>query len=97
MALKSNSQNLTNSFLKLITAKYRPNTVSTKLKNWYKLNIADFLDELKKQKAVIGGLSAESELMEYFEEQKGKVLEMERDVEKVDLEIEGLVRGLYGV
>jgi len=97
MALKGNSQNLTNIFLKLIIAKYKPTTISTKLKNWHKLEIADFLDELKKQKAVIGGLSAESELMAYFDEQKAKVLELEKEVEMVDLEIEGLVRGLYNV
>jgi len=95
MELKANSQNLTNSFLKLITAKYKPTTISTKLKNWHKLEIADFLDELKKQKAVIGGLSAESELMAYFEEQKGKVIEVEKEAERVDGEIEGSVRVLY--
>jgi hypothetical protein len=97
MVLKTNSQNLANSFLKLVIAKYKPSTISTKLKHWHKLEIADFLDELKKQKAVIGGLSQEAELMAYFDEQKAKVLELEKGVERVDGEIEGLIRGLYGI
>jgi len=68
-----------------------------KLKHWHKLEIADFLDELKKQKAVIGGLSLEAELMAYFDEQKGKVLEVEKGVERVDNLIESEVRELYKV
>jgi len=111
MELKKESQKLTDSFVRLIQAKYLKTPrqsatatpqegnfkISTKLKNWHKLEIAEFLDELKKQKAVIGGLSAEAELMAYFDEQKTKVLEVEKGVERVDGEVEGLVRGLYGV
>jgi hypothetical protein len=96
MALKANSQNLTNSFLNLILAKYKPIIISTKLKNWYNLEITDFLDELKKQKAQIS-LSEQAELMAYFDEQKGRVCELEKEAEKVDCEIEGKVRELYGV
>lgn len=34
------------------------------------------------------------ELVTYFEEQKAKVLELDKEVEKVDVEIERLVRGV---
>jgi hypothetical protein len=47
----------------------------------------------KKQKDVIGGLSAEAQLIAYFDEQRTKVLEVEKEVERVDREIEELVRG----
>jgi adenine-specific DNA-methyltransferase len=94
--LKKTFQNLVNIFVKLITAKYKPTITSTKLKTWYNLETSEFLDELKKQKAQIGGLANEVELMTYFESEKVKVLELERLVESWDGEVEGLVRGLYG-
>jgi len=97
MELKKTSQNLVNSFVKLVNAKYKPTTISTKLKKWYNLETSEFLDELKKQKAQIGGLANEAELMAYFEAEKIKVLELERLVAGADGEIEGLVRGLYNV
>lgn len=111
MNLKKESQAAQNSFVNLILAKYLETSrqalpatpqegnfnVSTKLKNWSKLDAGGFLGELKKQKAVIGSLAAEAELIVYFNEQKSKVLEIEGEAGQVDAEIEGLVRGLYGV
>jgi hypothetical protein len=94
MELKKNSHNLINSFLKLIEAKYKPSQISSKLKKWYELETSNFLDELKKQKAQIS-LSEQAELITYFEAQKAKVLKSQASADKVDEEIEELVRGLY--
>jgi len=96
MELKTNSQNLTNSFLKLVIAKYKPSTISTKLKNWHKLEIANFLDEIKKLKLNLG-FAEEAELISYFEAEKTKVNQSQTKVNQVDREIERLVRGLYGI
>jgi hypothetical protein len=110
MQLKQTSQSLADSLLNLIKAKYlkpprqaSPATpqegnfkVSAKLKKWYELEPSEFLDELKKQKAQIS-LAEQSELLAYFEAEKTKVLTANNQAEAVDKQIEGLVRGLYGV
>ena len=96
MELKATSQKLVNSFTTLVKTKYEPSTLSKKLQNWPQLESDELLYELKKQKATIT-LSDQAELLEYFEVEKTKVLELEKQVEVVDTEIEGLVRVLYGV
>ena len=96
MELKKDNQNLTNSLLKLIKAKYKVNQISTKLKNWHKLETADFLDEIKKLKLNLG-FAEEAELISYFEVEKAKVNQSQTKINQVDGEIEGLVRGLYEI
>ena len=96
MTLKQDNQSLTDSLLKLIKAKYKVSQISTKLKKWYELETADFLDELKKLKLNLG-FSEEAELINYFEAEKTKVNQSQTKINQVDQQIEELVRGLYGL
>ena len=71
-------------------------TLNKKLEKFWTLDFAEFLGELTKQKIQISHPQKRN-LITSFETDKKKILELEQQVEKVDGEIEGLVRGLYGV
>jgi len=96
MELKKDNQSLTNSLLKLIKTKYKVNQIGAKLKNWYELETADFLDELKKLKLNLG-FAEEAELITYFEAEKAKVNQLQNKINQFDQQIEELVRGLYKI
>jgi N-6 DNA Methylase/TaqI-like C-terminal specificity domain len=84
-------------FTNLINAKYAPKIESRILKLFYKLDFSEFLSELKKQKVIIETLTAESELLQYFEQEKKKIIDLQVQIEQVDNEIEALVVQLYGL
>jgi hypothetical protein len=71
-------------------------TLNKKLEKFWTLDFAEFLSELTKQKIQLSNPQKRN-LITSFETDKKKILELEQQVEKVDAEIEGLVRGLYGV
>jgi mevalonate kinase len=96
MELKKQTQDQTQKFLRTIEREYQPKTISKKLNEFYKLDFGEFIQELEKQKVKLT-LAKKEELEEYFEERKTKFLELQSRVEKVDGEIEELVRGFYGV
>ena len=71
-------------------------TLNKKLEKFWTLDFAEFLTELTKQKIQISHPQKRN-LITSFETDKKKILELEQQVEKVDGEIEGLVRELYGL
>jgi len=70
---------------------FKPNK---KLMEFWKLDFGEFITETEKQKIKLT-LSQKSEWQDYFEAKKKAVLELEKEVERVDSEIEKLIRNLY--
>ncbi len=83
-----------NKFLRFIESSYTPKKLSNKLKEFYSLSFADFIKEAKKQKIALSK-KEEFGLMEVFEEQKAKVLEINCAIKTTDKEINNLVYQLY--
>jgi type I restriction-modification system DNA methylase subunit len=87
---------LQGSFLGLLKSKFDVNRISKNLKFWYNLSFSDFLKELEKAKVKLS-LSEESEWMQYFNEQKQKVQELQAEINQTDKEIDQMVYELYGL
>ena len=88
--------NKSNSFTSLLKSKYSLEKISKKLQNWHELKFGDFLKELKKQKVQLS-IVEEAEWMQYFKEQKEKVQNLKREIDKTDKEIDQMIYELYGL
>ncbi|MCM4161726.1 restriction endonuclease subunit M [Antarcticibacterium flavum] len=100
-------QNLLNFF----TRRYNIYKTTRKLQSWYDLEFGEFIKELNKaikagnKVRAKKGLSPipeltkkdEFEWMELFEENKKKAVELQREIEKTDAEIDKVVYELYGL
>lgn len=86
----------THKFIHFIKSSYSPKNISKKLKDFYTLEFEDFLSELKKQK-VSFSKKDEYELMELFESEKNKVMDLKRQIDQADREIDQMVYELYGL
>ncbi|MGE0560570.1 MAG: TaqI-like C-terminal specificity domain-containing protein [Flavobacteriales bacterium] len=80
----------------LILSKFEIEKLTNKLQNWYELEFAAFLKELKKAKVQLS-LSEEAEWMQYFNEQKQKAQTLKSEINRVDAEIDKMVYELYGL
>jgi hypothetical protein len=67
-----------------------------KLQDWYTLNYADFLKELKKKKVELS-LSQKAEWEEYFTTEAKKVLALKIQIDTTDKAIDVMVYELYGL
>ena len=67
-----------------------------KIREFYELDFADFLKELKKQKVELDA-KEETKLLAYFEDEKNKILKLQAEIEKTDTEIDQLVYKLYSL
>src|SRR5690606_31019572 len=90
---------------------YHISIFSRKLQSWHELEFNDFIKELNKaiktgnKEKAKEGLSFVPELtkkdefewMELFEENKKKALELQREIERTDREIDRMVYELYGL
>ncbi len=84
------------SFQKLLKNKYSIEKLSRKVQNWYAYDFGIFLKELKKYKIILS-LKEEAEWMEYFNNEKEKIQNINIEVEKLDNEIDQMVYELYGL
>ncbi len=66
------------------------------LENWYLLDFADFLEELKKSKIKLS-LQQKAEWMDYFEQQKVKALALKNEINQLDTQIDTMVYQLYNL
>jgi len=94
LCLKKQFQELIQKTIKLILSEYKPKTITRKLEEFYNLSFEEFSAELENQKAKIT-LKKKSELIEYFETEKKKLVELKFEIEKIDSEINQLVYKLY--
>ena len=99
--------------LKLIVSKFNIQKPSKKLQNWYELDFGEFIKELEKARkksaketttdlSPLGqykklSLSEQAEWMQYFNEQKQKVVQLKTKIEKTDHDIDQMVYELYGL
>lgn len=91
----------------LLKSKFPIEKPSQKLQNWHNLDFREFLKELEKARKKTAKenetnytkltLSEEAEWMQYFNEQKAKVLELQAQIDKTDREIDQMVYELYGL
>ena len=84
------------SFQKLLKNKYSIEKLSRKVQNWYAYDFGIFLKELKKYKIILS-LKEEAEWMEYFNNEKEKIQNINIEIEKLDNEIDQMVYELYGL
>lgn len=98
MALKSEIQDYIKNTFILLQAELGGQKINLnkKLEKFWKLDFGEFLAELTKQKIQISHIQKRN-LIVSFETDKNKVLDLEKEVERVDVEIEGLVKRLYGI
>jgi hypothetical protein len=73
-----------------------PLKLSKKLEQWYELNFADFIKELKKKKIQLS-LSQEVEWEDYFLAEQEKATSLKTEIDKTDKKIDRMVYELYGL
>ncbi|BAF73174.1 Eco57I restriction-modification methylase domain-containing protein [Sulfurovum sp. NBC37-1] len=83
-------------FLNRLTDNYDLDKPSKKLEAFYELDFKTFLKELKKKKITLT-LKEQDEWEEYFNEHKTELLELQRQIDNTDKEIDKMVYELYGL
>lgn len=94
LAKTKDKQKIRCQMLDLLQSKFDFDKFSNRLKNWYNLDFKEFLKELKKSKVKLS-LLVEAEWMEYFNNEKQKVQELQSEIEKTEKEIDRMVYDLY--
>ncbi|MBP7885500.1 hypothetical protein KAZ93_05140 [Patescibacteria group bacterium] len=94
LALNKELHDKTDSFLRYISSKYGLEKLSSKLQKFYDHDFASFLKELKSQKL---SMTAEAELMEFFEAKKSDIVALKNRIDVTDREIDAMVFDLYGL
>ena len=85
---------LQNKFFTRMKSNYGLKKISENLLEFQKLDFTDFLNELKKGKA-LPSLKEQDELQDYFDEYKKKITELKNIFEKTNEEINHLVYRMY--
>jgi type I restriction-modification system DNA methylase subunit len=87
-------ETLANNFSTLLKSKFELEKISRKLQNWYQSEFKDFLKELKRLKISIA-ISEEAEWLQYFNQEKDKIVELESLILRNDNEMDKIVYELY--
>ena len=95
LSLHKSISKLSYNFIDLLKANFifEP---TTKLKKWYELEFIDVLTELEKGGAKIPA-KKQSEWLELFKQEKGKIKHTQAEISKTDKEIDQLVYKLYNL
>lgn len=96
LALNKDLQEVSAKFIRTLQREFNLEKFSKKLENWYELDYADFLTELKKQKVELS-LSQKAEWEDYFNQERSKALAIQSEITKTDMEIDRMVYELYGL
>jgi len=83
-------------FSRFIKSKYKIESLSNKINNWIEIEFSELICELAKQKITIS-TTDEYELMQLFEKEKSKAIELQNKINKTDKEIDKMVYNLYGI
>lgn len=81
-------------FQRMLQRKFDLEELSGKLQNWYLLSYKEFIAELGKKKVKLT-LAQEAEWEEYFIAEQAKVLEIKKQIDETDREIDRMVYALY--
>jgi hypothetical protein len=87
---------LSEQFTKLLQTKFPTVNINNKLQSWYSLTATDFFKELAKQKIKLS-LFEQQEWLQYFEQQKTNVNNIQQTIQQTDKEIDAMVYQLYGL
>jgi hypothetical protein len=81
-------------FQRMLQRKFDLDNLPGKLQNWYLLSYKEFIAELGKKKVKLT-LSQESEWEDFFTTEKAKALEIKKQIDDTDKEIDRMVYALY--
>ena len=96
LALTKQFNELSNKFLKLLSADLGVVKATRKLEKWYNLQADEFFAEVGKQNKNLS-LSQKSQWLDHFEAEKQKALALQNQITKTDAEIDKMVYALYGL
>ncbi len=85
-----------NRFLQRLRDNFRSIKITQNLEDFYTMDFAAFLDELRKQKIRLS-LKDQDEWKEYFEEHRKETAGLKAEIEKTDRQIDRMVYELYGL
>ena len=81
-------------FQRMLQRKFELDELTGKLQNWYLLSYKEFIAELGKKKVKLT-LAQEAEWEDYFNTEKTKALEIKKQIDDTDREIDRMVYALY--
>ena len=81
-------------FQRMLQRKFELEELPGKLQNWYLLSYKEFIAELGKKKVKLT-LTQEAEWEDYFNMEKAKALEIKKQIDDTDREIDRMVYALY--
>jgi predicted CopG family antitoxin len=95
LSSNKNLQEASSKFQRTLQRKFKElDKLSKRLENWYELTFSDFIKELKKKKIKLS-LAEEAEWEEYFLIEQQKCLEIKKQIDATDKEIDNMVYKLY--
>ncbi len=83
-------------FLDRLNSNFKLPLISNKLNLFYQNDFKTFLTELHKQKITLS-LKQQDEWEDYFNDYKQKLLDLKRQIDQTDREIDQMVYELYGL
>jgi len=94
VSLSKNLNNASQKFQRMMQRKFELEELPGKLQNWYLLSYKEFIAELGKKKVKLT-LALEAEWEEFFTTEKLKALEIKKQIDDIDREIDRMVYALY--
>jgi len=94
--LNSSQNQIIKTFHNLLIQKYCIDKFSKKIQTWFEIEFGEFLNELKKLKIQFS-LSEEAEWLDFFNQQKEKVNNSQKQIDLVEVEINKKVYEIYGL
>jgi len=82
-------------FVNFITNKYGK-TLNQKIEFWYSIDFKTLVNEFKKLKINLS-LTEEKEWLDYYKQEKTKIIDLISITEKIDSEINQIVFNIYGL
>ncbi len=96
LSLNKDLQEVSYKFQRALEREFLLESLPKKLQDWYLLTYAQFLKELEKKKVILS-LSQKAEWEDYFLKEQQKAIEIKRNIEDTDKEIDQMVYQLYGL
>ena len=94
LAFNKELQLLVGKFQRMLQRKFEMEELPGKLQNWYLLTYKEFVAELGKKKVKLT-LAQEAEWEGYFNTEKTKALDIKKQIDDTDREIDRMVYALY--
>jgi len=90
------SREVVEKFQRTLQRKFEITDLPKKLQDWYLLSYSEFIKELAKKKIKLS-LSEEAEWEYYFNQESKKALDLKKQIDTTDKEIDKMVYELYGL